>query len=196
MKPGNPSNLTRLRWSILLSLLLALLGGAAVILSVRLMNESRQDHSREQREGTAIEHRLAQLGPDGKLMERRLARYTELMDRGYIGPEQRLAWVEEIESTRRKLKLLELHYEFSPQQALDSRRSEGYDFWSSQMKLQMQMLHEEDLVNFLGDLRRRALAHLRINDCRIERLTGNATEGGLQAECSIDWITFKEKERP
>ncbi len=187
------ADLDHLRWSILFSLLLALPGVIAVILAIRFMNASLEEHRQAQSERTTIQRRFAQVGFDGKLLERKLARYRELLGHGYIGQEQRLEWIEEIASISKQRHLLDLRYELSPQQPLDIARGDAYVASSSNMKLQMQLLHEEDLINFLADLSARVHAYIRINSCRVERLPLSAGEGRLQADCSLDWITFREK---
>lgn len=190
----NLADLTRLRWSIAFLLLLALIGSCAVLGTVRFTNERQKEHRQAQGERAKSQDRLAQLGFDGQLIEKRLARYRELMSHGYIGEEKRMEWVEEMSRIGRKRHLLGFSYELTPQQPLDNARGDGYEALSSHMKLQMQLLHEEDLFNFLADLGNRVPAYIRINSCRIERLPRSTNKGGLQTDCSIDWITFREKQ--
>lgn len=191
-------DLSRLRWSILLSLLLALLGSCAVLGSLHFTRERREAHRQAQSERTEIQGKLAQIGFDGQGIQKKLARYNELMGHGYIGQENRLEWVEEIPRITKKRNLLDVRYELAPQQSVDNALGDGYDFMSSNMKLQMQLLHEEDLINFLADLRASVHAYIRINSCKVERLPRSVGDGGtvasLQADCSIDWITLRNKQ--
>ena len=187
-------DLFRLRWSILFSLLLALLGSLAVIGSRHFRDDNREAHRLARREGSEIQARLEQVGFGGQNMAMKLARYQEIMRQGYLGQENRLEWLEAIPRISRKLALLDLRYEFSPQQPLDNGASNA--FLSSHMKLQMQLLHEEDLINFLAELRASVHAYIRINSCKVERHPRNEGSAGikalLQADCSLDWITFRE----
>ena len=79
-------------------------------------------------------------------------------------------------------------------------RADGthYELMSSAMKLQMRLLHEEDLLNFLADLRDSVSAYLRIRRCDLDRLprSGNmpVTSAELKAECLIDWLTLREQQ--
>ena len=66
------------------------------------------------------------------------------------------------------------------------------------MQMRMKLLHEEDLLNFLADLRASAQAYLRVRRCDVERLPKAAGESRgippqLGADCTIDWITIREK---
>jgi len=74
----------------------------------------------------------------------------------------------------------------------------GYEFMSSAMKLQMQLLHEGDLLGFLADLRANVRALIVVRQCNVERIaraTSNerGTQAQLKADCDIDWITLREK---
>ena len=75
----------------------------------------------------------------------------------------------------------------------------GHEFMSSSMKLQMQLLHEDDLLGFIADLRSRVRALIVVRQCSVERIARGpaATERGVQpqlkADCELDWITLREK---
>ena len=76
-------------------------------------------------------------------------------------------------------------YEFAPQHALDKAPAGVLGLYASTMKLQVRLLHEEDLTRLLGDLRRQARALIQVRRCVVARLprTGadNALQGLLQA---------------
>ena len=117
-----------------------------------------------------------------------------------IGDEQRLDWVELLKEIRDKRRLLDLQYEIAPQRLLDGNSAGDFSFASSTMKLQVKLLHEEDLLRLLGDLRSQAKALVLIKACAIERRPTNADEsaGGrenLLANCEIDWLTLHEVSR-
>ena len=64
------------------------------------------------------------------------------------------------------------------------------------MKLELKLLHEEDLTRLLDDLRREAPALIQPRRCDISRLARTAADGvstaSLQAGCLIDWITVRK----
>lgn len=87
-----------------------------------------------------------------------------------------------------------------PKDQLDSGEVGDFAFYLSSMKLELKLLHEEDLSRFLADLRQQAKALIRINRCHVERLPAGAEEraGGranLLAECDLDWLTAREAGR-
>ena len=63
----------------------------------------------------------------------------------------------------------------------------------SKMKLQMDLLHEGDLLNFLNDLKRKGF--YTVQECKVKR-AGAESESAhlpLAAECFIYWLTLGER---
>ena len=185
-------DLSRIAWSLVLSLLLALLGFWAVQDSLKVLADRQMRHRLARSERTEIRNKLARARVDGHELKQRLARYDELLRRGILGPERRLDWVEEIRRLTRKERLPDLRYELAPQQLLRDGAGSGYEFMSSNMMLQIRLLHEEQLLDFLAELRARVPAYVRINSCKLKRLP-HIGSPQLSAECSLDWITLKER---
>jgi hypothetical protein len=65
------------------------------------------------------------------------------------------------------------------------------------MRVDLQLLHEEDLLRFLADLRDSGNAYYSVKKCTITR-TGQAVGGAtmtprLSAQCDIDLITIIDR---
>jgi hypothetical protein len=140
------------------------------------------------------EGKLKQVRAEEAEIKQKSALYSNLRARGIIGEEQRLDWVELIKEIKESRKLLDVQYEFSPQQALEASALSGFSFKSSPMKLQMKLLHEGDLLNFINDLRKQAKAYVRVRSCNVVRIQRAAAPAGdaalLLADCQLDWITI------
>jgi hypothetical protein len=72
-------------------------------------------------------------------------------------------------------------------------RPGSVDFYASTMTVQLDLLHEEDLLRFLADLRASGNAYYLVRSCNLRR-TGQAATGTtitprLRANCEIDLIT-------
>jgi hypothetical protein len=127
-----------------------------------------------------------------------IAEYQTIVARGITSPEQRLNWVELMRSIQRERKLLGLEYEIQPQLSLVSdslsKGDAGYLFKSSPMRVQLPLLHEDDLLHFLQDMQAQAPAFIRLRSCKLTRNIASAAEGGQQpqllADCQIDWVTL------
>jgi hypothetical protein len=126
--------------------------------------------------------------------------FNQLKERGIIGDEQRLDWVELLKDIRDRRRLIDLQYEIAPQRLLDGKAAGDFAFSASAMKLRVKLLHEEDLSRLLGDLRSQAKALIQVKGCNVERLpptTDERTSGraSLLADCEIDWLTVREVSR-
>lgn len=178
---------------------LTLLGAMVVsALGVWLSYTRQQDAliiaASAQRTRDASASRYAQVENEKRDIRNFQQRYVELRQRGLVGEEQRLAWLDAIRQTQEQLQLPPLSYEIEPQQAvtLDAPIDLGdYQLFGSRMHLHMELVHELDLFNFLQSLRERG--YVAVQDCSIKRLGVVAgTPGGstLGADCTLNWITL------
>ncbi len=62
------------------------------------------------------------------------------------------------------------------------------------MKISLGLLHEGDLMRFLGTLARQGLGVFAVNQCSLEHLvSGGGNQPNLRAECELAWITLRPK---
>jgi len=122
--------------------------------------------------------------------------FIELRQRGLVGLERRLDWVEAIRQIQERRRLLPLTYEIDVQQPyrLETALPTGdYSLLGSRMTLHMDLLHELDLLNFLSDLRSNGT--FAVQECVIRRTGGAAPASGvlaptLNADCTLNWLTL------
>lgn len=192
----------RIRLSLAAAVVMAAAGGAIVYASMQLNQAEKKNQAMAQAKRAEIQGRLMRARDEELEVKNKIARYNELSGRGIFGEELRLDWVEQIRRIRSERKLFDIQYEIAPQQAIDAAllpgSSANYDFLSSSMQMRMQLLHEEDLLNFLTDLRATARAYLRVRRCDVDRLPKATGESRgispqLSADCTIEWITIREK---
>jgi len=194
----------RVQWSVAILAILALLGGGVVFGSLQLVKAAQADARNVEADRSDIRNKLARARDEEQEIRAKIARYQELVGHGYITEEQRLDWIERIAQVKAARKLIDVQYELMPQKAVDTNLlpegnvGGGYEFRSSAMKLQMALLHEEDLLGFLNDLRARVHALIVVRECSVERIPRTAAaERGVQpqlkADCDLDWITLREK---
>lgn len=185
--------LQRIRWNLVFFLLLVLVGAAAVFASMSMNGAAQKVNTQALAKRSEIQAKLANARNEEQELREKFSRYENIMARGYIGGERRLDWVEQIRKIKAARKLLDVQYELEPQHVLDnSTAASGYEFMVSNMKLQMPLLHEEDLLNFLADLRDNIRAYTRLMSCSVVRQTTPGSSAQLMADCSIDWITLRE----
>ncbi len=184
--------------SALLALAMALTGSAAIWASNELSTEVRQSHAQAQAGRDAAQRALSAARAEEAEIAAKIDRFRHLVERGAVGPEQRLAWVELIRDARARHGLGALDYEFSPQRPLDMAIAPAdagqLEAASSALRLRMPLLHEGQLLDLLDDLVRSAPAIVRVRECTVSRAV-TAAPGGeqLTADCLLDWITFRPR---
>jgi hypothetical protein len=191
-------SLQSLGWSIALLLLSLLLAAGLVLAVLYYGNLAAQSHQQALAQQAESRNRLARANEDEQEIRARITRYQELIAQGRTAPERRLDWVETLRHIKEKRRLLGLEYEIAPQRALDSKNvlSGNYSFLASQMKLEMPLLHENDLLGLLADLSAQVQALVSVRRCKVERIPQGATQHNaamLKADCDVDWITLQEK---
>lgn len=189
-----PRDLQKIQWVALLAILLI---GAAVALGVWLSGDTRK--AQGERDTAAarkseIERRLSQVRTEEQEIKARTEEYRQMELAGVIGPEKRLDWTELLRDLQHQLRLPGMSYEFGPQVALEAVPDATYGFYSSQLRIQLRLLHEEDLLNFIARLQREAKALVLVRNCKVARLAAAAAGNSparLSAECTMEWVTVR-----
>lgn len=135
--------------------------------------------------------KLQQAHDEGQNIRTYLTRYQTLLNRGIVGEEKRLDWIDAITRVKNRRKLFEIDYAISAQQpvAADALLPPGeLELRRSRMKISLPLLHEGDLLNLLDDLEGQDKGLVTIQGCEIQRGEGPA---GLSASCRLDWLTLK-----
>ena len=175
--------------SLLLSAALVFAGKAILIKQQDGMNQALAQR------GDALNKRR-QAENDKQEIHDYQPRFMTLRERGFVGEERRLDWIEHIKQIRESRKLLPITYEISAQQvfqAVPEISIGDLELRGSKMKLQMELLHEGDLLNFLDDLTH--IGFYSVQECKVKR-TGTEPESEhlpLAAECVIYWLTLGER---
>jgi hypothetical protein len=199
MKSG-VGKLSPLRQAALLCLGVVLGSGALVAHALYALDAARATEQ-VAREGLhAVEARLHAAPPRAEEILAGNELLQQLSARGVIGNERRHTWIALLSQLRATHQPAELHYELAPRQrlaalSLPANKMPGLDVYLSRMKLQLNVLHEDDLLLLLDELVRQAPALLRIPHCQIDRLETatrtfvTALQPRLRVECRLEWIT-------
>ena len=153
--------------------------------------------AREQR--AQANERLMRIAEEEKEVKEKLEVYLRLRDLGILGDERRLEWADAMTRIRTQRELPDLRYRVERQRLISSvpGKPAAVDFYASAMKVELALLHEGDLLNFLADLRDSGNAYYVVKRCSISR-TGAAPATAvlaprLRAECEIDLITILDR---
>lgn len=187
-----------LRNAVLVFLATLALALAAVSVSLWQLRQAHLAEAAQMLERDGARTRLAHAESEKEEIRLYQPQFVELRRRGLVGPERRLDWVEAIRQIQEQRRLLPLSYEIEVQQPyrLETALPTGdYALLGSRMVLQMDLLHELDLLNFLADLR--VAGMFAVQECSIRRAAGAAASPApppmapnLNAECTLNWLTL------
>jgi hypothetical protein len=197
MKLG-ASDLKRLRLPMAACVALALAGVACYFAADDYLRETKKLGAATSVQRAEVQARLARANEEEREIKANLQQYQALAARGIVGEEKRLDWIDVITAIKNERRLFNIGYSIEPQIELDYPGfvpGGGIKFVVSRVKIEIQLLHEEDLLNFIDDLAKRGRSYLSVRSCdvqRAERGSGGATLAPrLQATCAFDLITIR-----
>ena len=143
--------------------------------------------------------RLARIAEEEREVNQKMDVYKQLKALNILGEERRLEWADAVNRIRLQRELLDVRYRVERQKLLTSvpGKPANVDFYASTMRVDLQLLHEEDLLRFLADLRASGNAYYSVKKCLLTR-TGQAVGGAtmtprISAQCEIDLITIVDR---
>lgn len=190
-------DLKRLRAPFALATTLVVLGVAALVVSSDYLDAARNAQNAARQGRTAAQDRVSKVSEEERDIRDNLKYFDQMRTRGIIGVQNRLDWIEAIARIKNTRKLSEIKYSIEAQKPLDYPgviSSPNAEFVVSRMKLEMLLLHEGDLLDFLDDLKGEGRAHVNVKRCTVTRTvpaTTTSLQPRLRAECVVDLISVK-----
>jgi hypothetical protein len=180
-------------------LLLTLLAGAALVWSSEAYLSAHELRRQQARNAlNAVREEFRQAMAAETIISTARQRYRELEQRGFIGDEPRLVWIEALRNSGRKHHLYSLQYDLKQRQplqlaGLDS--SEHYRVYGSFMRLDAELAHEVDLLRYFAELERDRPALWTLRGCSLTSMTQRAAisldKPNIKASCDLAWFTVK-----
>lgn len=190
-----PAILRHARRDLALLSLLVGAGVAAVLVTSGLLKNARLDNATAHAHLRASEERLAHINDERQNRLRQIETWRGMVARGRVGEERQTQWIERIRAAVERRRLSDVRPVFSGVRMIAGKS--GAETVVRGMTLRMPLLHENDLIDLLDDLRQSVPAHLRLRRCVV---TWRETDGAsvsapslaqLDAECAIEWITWR-----
>jgi hypothetical protein len=188
-------DLKRLRLPLVAAAALLALGAACLLASEDYLDTAKKARDAARLSRVAAQERVSKVSEEEREIRENLVHYEQMRRRGMVGEQSRLDWIESIARIKNDRKLFEIKYSIEAQRPLDYPgivTTGAADFVVSRMKLEMLLLHEEDLLNFLADLEAAGKAYVSVRHCtvsRIERAT--ALQPRLRADCQVDLVSVR-----
>ena len=192
-----------LDWSILrvpaIIFAIALLVGIAIVGgSYYYMQSMEREFTRSQSVFRSISSQYLQVDEEEDMIRSYYPDFVELYREGLLGKERRLDWIETLQSVSETLEIPSLRYEISSQEAvpgefpIDTGR---YQIYKSVMEINMDMLHEADLIRFLDRIDIAAEGLFSVSDCSMTRKSRGidlqSEQPNVTAECHLSWYSIK-----
>ena len=141
--------------------------------------------------------RLQKARDDNAVIARYLDSYQYLQKIGFIGEEQRINWLDALRIANQQRRLFGVNYQIGAQQPYPyaGELNPGQlTLHQSVMKITLRLLHEGDLIPFLGTLAQQRAGVFSVDQCTMERVdTGGSARNqpNVRADCELAWITLR-----
>ncbi len=186
----------RLSWAVLA---LALLAGAGIVAGSHwYAQKEKRDSADSGRRLQEARTRLESARRERDSLQESADVFRTLVDRGLLQGERRLELVELVNTLRARHQI-SLDYEIAPQRPLalaGGRVFASVDVLASRVKMKARALHEGDILAFIDSLTRNPQGFYPIDRCsmkRIEVAAADSLQPRVEADCTLEWITLKEK---
>jgi hypothetical protein len=180
-----------------------LLSGAILYSSIKYADYALKNRRIAQSQMNNARNRLAMARQDRDNLSDYSKEYDKLEANEIIGDDHRLDWMEGLEKLRRQNLVIDFRYHIAPQKNYAPQpplNSGDFVIHYSEMKLQFDLLHEGQLLNFFNELNRKIKGHYQLDGCKLDRVAGNGdsdsgpgARANIKAECSGGWITLKNR---
>ncbi|MES2364472.1 MAG: hypothetical protein V4563_01120 [Pseudomonadota bacterium] len=141
-------------------------------------------------------HKLSQTGNEKDLVQQYLEAYHTLQQRGFIGPDQRLAWRDALVDGGRHLAIREMKFSIDPQQPysgvvpVDVGKMALHE---ANINFSARLFDANDLAQLIDMLAGQPNGIFGVRDCELKRDSlqfDNPREAQLQTQCHFVWYTL------
>lgn len=185
---------------LLILLAVVLVAGTGVWWSSGKLREAKTAQAQQIQANRNAEQSLQRSKTEKQLIQQYRGAYQTLVARGFIGAENRLAWLEAVQQANRDAHLYGVDYSLEPRAPVSasglpvsSQSAKASVLGQTVMKLRMPILVEDDLTRFFDALQQRTPSLFRIRVCQISRAAETAPQPlnrpELEVECELLWFT-------
>jgi hypothetical protein len=192
-----------LRGGLVLLLISASIAGGALAASHSFTSRQVNALQRERSAFLAARSQYHALDEEEDIIATYLPRYLALEDAGIIGREQRLDWIDVLRESARAARVQSLSYVLNAQQSFDPGMTLNvgdYAVYASSMRLDIGLLHEGDLLEFLARLHEQMPGLFGVTGCRMARtertLRMEADAANVEVQCTLNFYTLRKADAP
>ena len=194
----NKIDFSFLRKPLILLLICVLVATGLVFAGWQFENDKVEQYTQTKASLQKAHSKYIKLVKDIDLLDQYTKAYKADKSTGLIGPERRLSWIETLETVNDQLRLPKLGYNLKPQQQFARpglRKERHIDISSTPMALDMNLLHEVDMLMVFDGIKDNIDNLFTVESCDVTRAGGvqaktlSTKKANLSAKCLIRWIT-------
>lgn len=178
-----------------------------VVMSIALLFCAQRFHHQHMQSVTQLKQQLqavhmrhAALRAEQAMIQQYLPQYQQLITQRFAGRAQRSLWIDQLIQSQQSQQLFPVSYTILAQQAFAAESAQDWSamqLYRTPMKIEMDLLHEEDLLGLLDSLKISHVGAFILRECKISRLSPSAVfeqklVPNLHAVCTIDWLTVSK----
>jgi hypothetical protein len=193
----NASDLRALKAPLITLMLVIAIGAWLAYYADVTLKEAQLASVQQQKQLRDARIRLQKSGDEKDIIVRYLGRYQYLQRLGFAGDEQRINWLDGLRVANQQTQLFGVDYQIGAQQPYPyaSELDPGQlALYQSVMKISVRLLHEGDLMRFLGTLANQGAGVFSVNECVMQRIDTSGSirfQPNLRADCELVWITVR-----
>jgi len=196
------SDFQLMRWNFAAICAAILFSCLILYISSNYVNAAYKEQRNAQNKLNDARHRLSMAQQEQENLSVYAQEYYALENGKIIGDDHRLDWIDGFEKLRNQNLVINFSYNIAPQKAYvvqPAIDSGNFDVHYSETKLRLDLLHEGQLLNFLGALRSQTNGWYQLEGCTMNRAdmnneeTDTATVPHINADCNGGWITLKSR---
>lgn len=146
----------------------------------------------------SVSNKYFAVDEEEKLIKKFYPLFIDLYNKGVLGRERRLNWIEVLRNAGNEIKIPGLSYEIRSQEVYKPGfpvKLGRYKLYRSIMSLNMQLLHEGDLFRLFEALDKHALGAYSVSSCTVsgkgKQIAEDAEVSNITVRCELTWHTIK-----
>lgn len=189
----------QLRLPLVVAAMLMSMGIACVVVSETWLIEARKTQETTKKSSEQARKQVDQVAEEEREIKENMLWYARMASRGMVDQENRLDLIDSIAKIKADRKLYEIRYNLDAQRLLSYpglTPAGEVDLVASRMRLEMQLLTEEDLLKFLADINAAALSHVLLRHCTLDRIERGPAQAlaavpRIGSICELDLVMVK-----
>ncbi len=197
MEKDNKIDWSILKGAIILFSICLVLGSSLIIWGYYFNSKLSKELSRNKALFQSVSRRYLDVDQEEKLLQEYYPQFVSLYNRGIIGREKRLNWIEVLRQSGEKIQLPGLRYSINSQEEFNPGfpiNYGGYTIYRSSMELNLGLLHEGDFFALLNYIDENAEGSYTISECAFNKSSGQIVfeknQTNITATCVLNWLTI------